>query len=716
MESNTVMSDISPVGNTTTDALPLETAQILKTVMATETSKNRAMMLMDKARAEASFDSRQLMHFLYGGEEASNRRQAAFKRVEDALGLSDTKKLPRQYSNLNREGQYLDGLQFGRAMMEDEIKHRHGVFDYHTHQFALIISSPFGHNPLMFGPTLKLQTTPEQRAYWMPLVESGRIVGTYCQTELGHGTFLRGLETTATFDSETDEFVIHSPTVTSTKYWPSALGFSASHAVVMAKLITGGKNYGVHPFMVQLRSLEDYKTLPGIETGDIGLRMGFNSTDMGYATFNQVRIPRMHMLMGNAQVQRDGTYVKAAHEKLSYSTMIYTRDRIIHTVAFQLAQAVVIASRYSIVREQGVGFATDTVQEIPIIAYKSQQYRILSLMSQAYALAFAAKTCTSIYQDVVHRQTKGDHSTLPYGHAITAALKAYATQVAFDGAEDARKCCGGYGFSVLSGFPAIVGTLAPMPTLEGENYVMYQQTARYLLKAATAIKEGRPSAVDKGARYLSDPTQTRCPFSGKEDFLNPANQVQIYRHRAARLTFHAYSLVEKAQKEDLLPYAEAWNKHMLPLVYAARAHIELFVLESFTAQISLCTDTSGSNPVLENLRSLFALTAIENPASPGAMGFVEDGYIAHPQLQTIRAVVHHDLLAKLTPEIIALGDAWGFSDASLGSALGRRDGDVYTTLMEWTRQLPLNVQARAEGGMHRRGYEGVIGPMLRSRL
>ena len=67
MDNATVMSDISPVGNSTTDALPLETAQILKTVMASETSKNRPMMLMDKARAEASFDSRQLMYFLYGG-------------------------------------------------------------------------------------------------------------------------------------------------------------------------------------------------------------------------------------------------------------------------------------------------------------------------------------------------------------------------------------------------------------------------------------------------------------------------------------------------------------------------------------------------------------------------------------------------------------------------------------------------------------------------
>lgn len=43
------------------------------------------------------------------------------------------------------------------------------------------------------------------------------IIGTYAQTELGHGTFIRGLETTATYDPKTKEFVIHSPTITAYK-------------------------------------------------------------------------------------------------------------------------------------------------------------------------------------------------------------------------------------------------------------------------------------------------------------------------------------------------------------------------------------------------------------------------------------------------------------------------------------------------------------------
>jgi acyl-CoA oxidase len=58
------------------------------------------------------------------------------------------------------------------------------------------------------------------------------------------------LETTATFDKETDEFIIHTPTITATKYWPGDMGLMSDHALVMARLIIEGKDYGVQPFIV----------------------------------------------------------------------------------------------------------------------------------------------------------------------------------------------------------------------------------------------------------------------------------------------------------------------------------------------------------------------------------------------------------------------------------------------------------------------------------
>lgn len=450
----------------------------------------------------------------------------------------------------------------------------------------------------------------------------------------------------------------------------------------------------------------------GVETGDIGSKMGFNTTDMGYAIFSQVRIPRDQMLMGNAKVDREGAYTRPKHEKLAYSTLIYTRVNIIRASAYQLAQSAVIASRFSVVREQGVGVATGAVQELSIMTYKSQQYRLLTIMAQAYALIFASETCTKAYSALLVEQLDDNHHDLPRLHALTAAFKAYSTQVALDGAEDARKCCGGFGYSDMSGFTAIISTIAPLPTLEGENYVMYQQTARYLMKGVRAIQQNQP--VEESLQYLELPFQPQCDFHTTTDFRDANNQVAMFRHRASRLVFDAATLLEKAQTEEKLSYATAWNKVMMPLVRAARAHIELFVLECFTASVNSCPD-SATKRTLSSLRDLFALTAIENPMLQGAMAFVEDGYVNAKQLSVVRDAVD-GLLALLLPDIIALGDAWDFTDPSLGSAIGMHDGNIYERLMAWTKQLPLNIQAKEDGSVHRRGYEGVIKPMLKSRL
>jgi hypothetical protein len=76
-----------------------------------------------------------------------------------------------------------------------------------------------------FKVSIDLWGTDEQVTYWNKLINENAIFGTYAQTELGHGTYLKGLETTATYDKQTQEFIIDSPTLTSIKFWPGACWF-----------------------------------------------------------------------------------------------------------------------------------------------------------------------------------------------------------------------------------------------------------------------------------------------------------------------------------------------------------------------------------------------------------------------------------------------------------------------------------------------------------
>lgn len=94
------------------------------------------------------------------------------------------------------------------------------------------------------------------------------------QTELGHGSNVQAIETTATWDEETKEFIMHSPSLTAAKWWIGGLGRTADHAVVMAQLVIKGKRYGPHPVVVQIRDVKTREPLPGRTIGDIGPKPG----------------------------------------------------------------------------------------------------------------------------------------------------------------------------------------------------------------------------------------------------------------------------------------------------------------------------------------------------------------------------------------------------------------------------------------------------------
>jgi acyl-CoA oxidase len=85
-----------------------------------------------------------------------------------------------------------------------------------------------------------------------------KITGAYAQTELGHGSNVRGLRTTAHYDKATKEFVLNTPTLAATKWWPSSMA-TATHAVVYAQLLIDGHEYGVHVFWLQVG--RGYKTI-----------------------------------------------------------------------------------------------------------------------------------------------------------------------------------------------------------------------------------------------------------------------------------------------------------------------------------------------------------------------------------------------------------------------------------------------------------------------
>jgi acyl-CoA oxidase len=102
--------------------------------------------------------------------------------------------------------------------------------------------------------------------------------------------------------------VIHTPNIKATKFWPGSLGIQSTHCVLFARLKIEDNDFGIQPFMVQIRSLEDHKPMKGIEVGDVGAKLGYNVMDNAYLSFNHVRIPRTNLLSRFVEVDKDGSF------------------------------------------------------------------------------------------------------------------------------------------------------------------------------------------------------------------------------------------------------------------------------------------------------------------------------------------------------------------------------------------------------------------------
>ena len=90
-------------------------------------------------------------------------------------------------------------------------------------EYSMLSGTMMNHYGLFIG-TLVSQGSMEQQMWWLIPAAQMSIIGCYAQTELGHGSNVRGLETTAVYDKERKEFVLNTPTLRSIKWWPGTLG------------------------------------------------------------------------------------------------------------------------------------------------------------------------------------------------------------------------------------------------------------------------------------------------------------------------------------------------------------------------------------------------------------------------------------------------------------------------------------------------------------
>ncbi|OBI73483.1 acyl-CoA dehydrogenase family protein [Mycobacterium asiaticum] len=502
------------------------------------------------------------------------------------------------------------------------------------------------------------------------------LLGCFAMTETGHGSDVQSLETTATYDPETEEFVVHSETPTARKDYIGGAAETARMAAVFAQLITheDGEpvNHGVHCVLVPIRD-EDGNDLPGVTTSDCQYKGGLPGVDNGRIMFDHVRVPRVNLLNKYGDVAPDGTYTSPIdNPNRRFFTMIGTLIRGRVTVGGSAGAAarvaLDIATRYALQRRQ-FSAPDDDDKEVLIMDYLVHQRRLFPLIARSYALQFAqnelvSKTHDLQTSDVVDAEEQRELE------ARAAGLKAANTWHASRAIQEAREACGGAGYMAENRLIALRADTDVFTTFEGDNHVLTQLVAKELLTAyADDIKSMSPVEwVRFAANTVGDRVMKRTAaeaimqriIDARQDseeegsLFNRGTQVSMFEDREDYLLSSVARRLQGKSKE--MSAFDAFNAVQDHVLHAAQAHIDRIVLEAFVAGIDACPDPEARE-LLDVICDLYALSVIEEDKA----WFIEHRYLSTERAKAVTRGIN-DRCRVLRPHARTLVDGFGIPE------------------------------------------------------
>lgn len=428
--------------------------------------------------------------------------------------------------------------------------------------------------------------------------------------------------------------------------------------------------------------------------------------DNGFLLLNNIKVPHVNMLARFSRVDPETSkYIRPPTPALVYGTLTYVRSTIVLESGGVLARGVTIATRYCAVRRQFQDLdAKGEVGENQVLNYTMVQFRLLPLLAATFALHFTGRNMINLYEQNQKRLAEGtakpsnDSQRRPGPEELTAgadlladlhstscALKAYSSTVAAEGLEVCRRACGGHGYSSFSGIGSYYADYLPTVTWEGDNYMLTQQVARYLLKSARAVLADK--AADNDTTRFLKRFLARQDIGAAFDVLGSDEElVDAFAWRVAYLTFDS---LRKRDEEK-----QSWNSLLVDFHRLSTAHAQYMVVKSFRdalhgtgdapAGVSHLDDETVG--VLHTLFKLFALHTLEKEAGE----FFASAATTVKQIALARKQVMK-LLEDARPHAVRLVDAWKFPDWQLDSSLGRYDGKVYEDMFYRASTLnPLN--------------------------
>eukprot|EP00762_Andalucia_godoyi_P004549 ANDGO_05120.mRNA.1 Acyl-coenzyme A oxidase 2 len=471
------------------------------------------------------------------------------------------------------------------------------------------------------GSMINLSKRPEHEKMLDGITDL-RIPGGFLMTEKGHGSNVRGLETTAKYDAQKKEFVIHTPNDLAAKYWIGGTANDALFGTVFARLVLAdGEDKGVHAFLVPLRDPSSKRLLPGVKIWDCGLKMGLNGIDNGAISFTNVRVPRTALLNAFADVDESGKYICSMSPDARFGRTIgeLSGGRVLITGLSVTVSKVclAIATRYAAQRLQ-FGFPSadgkSKDQEIPILTYPTVQRSLFVPLARTVTQELVHRAVSRLYVGLrigqkVDAKT-GTPISLALVHALTAGLKATSSWDMLDTVNNTRQVTGGHGYRSKNRICEFFDCSHIFVTFEGVNSVLMQQVTRFVLAksedACAAVSAESASAIAGLSGGCTDTIYgklTDLAFVEKTLQNRWRQLAQDLQNRLAK----AVKIAAKGLSKEQAAFA-AFTAELVLVDRVAGAYMEWFLVA--TAASAAAKADAGARDVLLHAVRLYAVSLI----------------------------------------------------------------------------------------------------------
>lgn len=339
------------------------------------------------ARPSTAPNVSEMTRFLYPRNYALRQRIIAFTRDDhifrrryDASVAQQRQLTSLRVQRLTEAG-FFEGTVTGSSLASSE-KYATvvGTVALIDHSIEVKIGVSYG----LFCASIRALGSPAQCEYWLPRMERGEEHGCFALTELGHGSNVKGIQTTATYRRQHDDFVLHTPDDSAQKYWIGGLAETATATVVFAKLFVAGEDHGIHVFAIRIRDPVSGRQLnpDRLTIADCGAKVGLNGVDNGRAWFDHLPIPKTALLSRLSHVDDAGVFrssIPSPDARFSTVLAALTGGRV--SIALNATQCAMIgltiAVRFSASRWAFAPPDDPNGEEVPLLFYKSHQRRLM---------------------------------------------------------------------------------------------------------------------------------------------------------------------------------------------------------------------------------------------------------------------------------------------------------------------------------------------------